>query len=95
MDCVVDDVAWAPQALPALNRAFEGLLVLRVGVQCPTGVAQDREASRGDRLPGGAALFANVIDLTTYDLVVHADQQSPAEGAARIVRQLGLNSSDT
>ncbi|MDT0157585.1 DUF3224 domain-containing protein [Microbacterium sp. ARD32] len=61
-----------------LLSAFEGSSLLWVGVRCDPDVAADREASRGDRVPGMARLQASrVHDGVRYDIEVDTTTRSP------------------
>jgi len=65
-----------------LEAAFEGLVVLWVGVQCQPGVAETREVRRGDRTRGMARDQAErVHEGVRYDVVVDTTASSSAEGA--------------
>jgi chloramphenicol 3-O phosphotransferase len=64
---------------------FVDLDVLWVGVQCDPLVAAAREAARGDRVPGMAALQARLVHQgLIYDMVVDTTHASP-EDCARLV----------
>ncbi|WP_405817659.1 chloramphenicol phosphotransferase CPT [Streptomyces sp. NBC_01390] len=72
---VIDDVFLGGAASQqrwrkALGEAAD-LPVLWVGVRCDSAVAADREAARGDRVPGMAAAQADVVhEGVVYDLEV-------------------------
>lgn len=69
--------------------AFAGMDVLWVGVRCEAKVAADREAARGDRVTGMAALQADAAhNGVTYDLEVdttHTDSMDCARTIAAAV----------
>lgn len=66
-----------------------GLPTLWVGVHCPAEVVEEREAARGDRIPGMAALQAEAVHKgMTYDVVVDSSTLTPQEAAARIAAAL-------
>lgn len=67
------------------KNVFAGLEVLWVGVQCDPLVATAREAARGDRVPGMAALQARMVHQgVVYDMEVDTTCTSP-EDCARII----------
>jgi chloramphenicol 3-O phosphotransferase len=72
-----------------LEAAFEGLIVLWVGVQCQPGIAEAREARRGDRTRGMARDQAErVHEGVRYDVVVDTTERSSAECAEAVVAVL-------
>ncbi|MBF9066796.1 chloramphenicol phosphotransferase CPT [Streptacidiphilus fuscans] len=84
---VVDDVFLGQAASQRRwRKALVGLDVLWVGVRCDSAVAAAREAARGDRAAGMAALQAETVHQgVDYDLVVdttHADPMSCARAVA-------------
>jgi chloramphenicol 3-O phosphotransferase len=61
------------------------LQVLWVGVKCDPLAATAREAARGDRVPGMAALQAHLVHQgVDYDMEVDTTETSP-EGCARLI----------
>jgi chloramphenicol 3-O phosphotransferase len=67
------------------REALDGLRVLWVGVKCDPHVASLREAARGDRVPGMAALQAHRVHQgVTYDLEVDSTAMSAAD-CARVI----------
>jgi chloramphenicol 3-O phosphotransferase len=69
---------------------LEGLAVLWVGVRCDPEIAAGREIARGDRVPGMAALQAEMVHTgVVYDIEVdtsHAESLDCARAiAARVV----------
>lgn len=83
---VVDDVFLGGAASQARWRtALAGLDVLWVGVRCEPGVAEEREAARGDRAGGMARIQALVVhDGVEYDLEVDTTR-TPALVCARAI----------
>ena len=74
-----------------LAAALAGLEVLWVGVRCPADVAATREASRADRVPGMAAIQAEIVHRgVRYDLEVDTCESDPAECAAAIAARVGI-----
>ncbi|MDH2426521.1 chloramphenicol phosphotransferase CPT [Sphaerisporangium sp. TRM90804] len=69
---IIDDVFLGGAASQRRwQKALTGLGVLWVGVRCESAVAVGRELARGDRVPGMAALQAEVVHQgVVYDLVV-------------------------
>jgi chloramphenicol 3-O-phosphotransferase len=68
--------------------ALHDLPLLYVGVRCPIEVAEARELARGDRLPGGARVFAAALAFGPYDLEVDTANQTPEECADTILAAL-------
>ncbi|MGW2177826.1 chloramphenicol phosphotransferase CPT [Streptomyces sp. NPDC001732] len=67
------------------QQALGELRVLWVGVRCDAAVAAGRETARGDRVPGMAALQADLVHRgVTYDLEVDTTRQESME-CARII----------
>jgi chloramphenicol 3-O phosphotransferase len=65
---------------------LDDLEVLWVAVKCDPGVATAREAARGDRVPGMAALQANLVHQgVAYNLEVDTTHASLEDCARRIV----------
>jgi chloramphenicol 3-O-phosphotransferase len=65
---------------------FTGLPVFSVGLACDLDEARRREAGRGDRAPGGAVAFHDLVHrYTSYDFSVDVTHIPPAEAAHRIV----------
>jgi chloramphenicol 3-O phosphotransferase len=89
---IVDDVVYTDAAYADAVRAFAGLDVLRVAVRCPVDIAEQRESLRGDRLPGGAAVFDLVHDGRQYDVEVDTRIQSAAQSASVILQALTARS---
>ena len=72
------------------NEALEGLSVLWVGVHCDPDVIAAREAARGDRVVGMAALqVAYVHQGVAYDLEVDTSLAS-AEACAALIAERAL-----
>lgn len=62
---------------------------LWVGVRCATAVAEDREAARGDRVPGMAAKQADAVHRgVAYDLEVDTTDTASADCARTIAAHL-------
>lgn len=71
------------------QRAIGGLRVLWVGVRCDPAVAAAREAARGDRVAGMAALQAESVHRgVSYDLVVDTSAAGSADCAGIIASRL-------
>ena len=67
------------------ERALDGLSVLWVGVRCAIPVATGREVARGNRVPGMAALQAELVHVgVRYDLEVDTTHAEAME-CARII----------
>ncbi|MGW3286897.1 chloramphenicol phosphotransferase CPT [Streptomyces sp. NPDC001002] len=83
---VVDDVFLGGAASQEEWRtAFEGLVVLWVGVQCDADIAAGREIARGDRVRGMAAAQAESVHRgVEYDLEVDTSHTESLE-CARII----------
>lgn len=70
---------------------LEGLRVLWVGVRCDAATAAAREAARGDRLPGMAAVQAEIVHQgVAYDLEVDTARLPTAACAERIAARLAM-----
>jgi chloramphenicol 3-O phosphotransferase len=69
---IIDEVFLAGAAgQQRWQKALGGVDVLWVGVRCDGAVAADREIARGDRVPGMAALQADLVhEGVTYDVEV-------------------------
>ncbi|WP_033322560.1 chloramphenicol phosphotransferase CPT [Streptomyces yerevanensis] len=69
---IIDDVFLGGAASQERwQKALGGMAALWVGVRCESAVAAGREAARGDRTPGMAALQADVVhEGVVYDLEV-------------------------
>jgi chloramphenicol 3-O phosphotransferase len=68
-----------------LRNVLDGLQVLWVGVRCDPLVAAAREAARGDRVPGMAALQARLVHQgVVYGMEVDTTRTSP-EDCARLI----------
>ncbi|MGW2113622.1 chloramphenicol phosphotransferase CPT [Streptomyces sp. NPDC001948] len=83
---IVDEVfLGGPASQQRWQKALGGLRVVWVGVRCDSAVATAREAARGDRTPGMAALQADVVHRgVTYDLEVDTTRSGAME-CARII----------
>jgi chloramphenicol 3-O phosphotransferase len=85
VDVIVDDVLYDERLLRAAVDAFCDLPVLFVGLHVPREVAEQRERERGDRGPGGAAAFYDLVHAHgIYDLELETSILSPQECALRI-----------
>jgi chloramphenicol 3-O phosphotransferase len=88
-DVVVDDVMYDAEVRALAARAFAGRPAWFVGIECPVEVAIARESARGDRAPGGAALFAETVHSPRiYDLELDTSLLSADECAQRIETML-------
>jgi chloramphenicol 3-O phosphotransferase len=87
---IVDDVFLGGAASQQHWRdALDGLDVLWVGVRCDAGVAAEREAGRGDRVDGMAALQADAAhNGVKYDLEVDTTHAESIECARAIAAQV-------
>jgi chloramphenicol 3-O phosphotransferase len=71
------------------NEALAGLSVLWVGVHCDPDVIAAREAARGDRVAGMAALQAAYVHQgVAYDLEVDTSRASPEACAALVAERV-------
>ncbi|MDA8344179.1 MAG: chloramphenicol phosphotransferase CPT [Thermaerobacter sp.] len=92
---IIDDVFLSgPAAQQRWRAALRGLNVLWVGVRCEVGVAEAREAARGDRIVGMARSQALIVhEGIDYDMVVDTTSTDAAacaqEIAARVVEASG------
>jgi chloramphenicol 3-O phosphotransferase len=85
INLIVDDVIYDPQVLRLAVTRLADLPVLFVGLYCPVEEAMRREQERGDRAPGGAAIFHGLVhNYGVYDLVLDTVQSSLVECAAQI-----------
>ncbi len=83
---ILDDVIYDRRVIALAAAALEGTPTLFVGVRCPLEVAVQREIQRGDRAPGGAAVFHPLVhDPGIYDFEVDTNLLSPAECARAIL----------
>jgi chloramphenicol 3-O phosphotransferase len=72
------------------QEVLDGLGVLWVGVRCDTAIAVAREAARGDRVPGMAALQAEVVHRgVAYDLEVDTSFTDSLGCARTIAARIG------
>ena len=85
---IIDDVfVSGVAARDRWQAALAGASVLWVGVRCDPAVATAREASRGDRVTGMAALQSESVHAgITYDLEVDSSASSAVECAQRIAQ---------
>jgi chloramphenicol 3-O phosphotransferase len=89
INVVVDDALWDRQLLRAAVDILTDLPVLFVGLRLPREVAERRERERGDRGPGGAAAFYDLVHVhAVYDLELDTSRLSPEECALRIKESL-------
>jgi chloramphenicol 3-O phosphotransferase len=89
IDVVVDEVIYDQRALAAAVAALIDSRVLFVGVRVPREVAERRERERGDRGPGGALAFYDLVHAHgKYDLELDTATASPLECAQRIKEAL-------
>lgn len=89
IDVVVDDAIYDEQVLRAAVAALADLPVLFVGLHVPREVAERRERERGDRGPGGAAAFYDLVHAhTVYDLELDTSVLSPEECALQVKEAL-------
>lgn len=89
INLIVDDAIYDPQVLRSAVLRLAELPVLFVGLHCPVEEAMRREQVRGDRAPGGAAIFHGLVHRHgCYDLEIDTAQASPAECAKQIRQAL-------
>ena len=85
IDVVVDDVIYDQRVLKAAVDALANSLVLFVGLRLPLAEAESRERQRGDRGPGGAAAWSELVHAHgIYDLELDTSVASPMECAQKI-----------
>ncbi len=86
---IIDDVIYDQRVLQAAVEALHPLPVLFVGVRCPLEVAIRREQERGNRGPGGAVAFYDLVHAHgLYDLEVDTSRFSAIECAQQIKQAL-------
>jgi chloramphenicol 3-O phosphotransferase len=87
---IIDDVFLAgATAQDRWRIALRDLRILWVGVRCDPLVAAQREARRGDRVPGMAVLQAELVHRdVAYDLAIDSTNASPETCARLIVDQI-------
>jgi chloramphenicol 3-O phosphotransferase len=91
VDVVVDDCIYDQRVRRAAVTALRDSTVLFVGLRLPLEVAEQRERKRGDRGPGGAAAFNDLVHAhTQYDLEVDTAINSSLACALQV--QQALNS---
>jgi chloramphenicol 3-O phosphotransferase len=89
INVVVDDALHDRQLLRAAVDILTDLPVLFVGLRLPREVAERRERARGDRGPGGASAFYDLVHAhAVYDLELDTSTLSPEECALRIKEAL-------
>jgi chloramphenicol 3-O phosphotransferase len=89
IDVIVDDVIHDRRVLMAAVEALRNAPVLFVGLRLPRELAERRERERGDRGPGGAAAFYDLVHTHgVYDLELNTAAASPMECAQRIKEAL-------
>ncbi len=89
VDVIVDDVIYDPRVLSAAVRALRDARVLFVGLHLPREVAERRERERGDRGPGGAAAFYDLVHAHRYyDLELDTALLDPMTCALQIKEAL-------
>jgi chloramphenicol 3-O phosphotransferase len=89
IDVVVDDVIYDHRVLQAAVAALHDVPVLFVGLRLPREVADRRERERGDRGPGGAAAFYDLVHAHgVYDLEFDTATTTAVECARRIKEAL-------
>lgn len=87
---IVDDVI-LDGGLSEYEVLLAGFSFMKVGVFAPLPVLEEREARRGDRMPGLARWqFGRVHAGARYDLEVDTATADPATCAARIASHFGL-----
>jgi chloramphenicol 3-O phosphotransferase len=83
---IIDDVFLGGAASQERMRAhLDGLSVLWVGVRCDPDLLAGREMARGDRVPGMAALQADVVHQgVVYDIEVDTSRSESPDCARAI-----------
>ncbi|HEX8916960.1 MAG TPA: hypothetical protein VF898_00515 [Chloroflexota bacterium] len=85
VNVIVDDVLHDQRLLRSAVEALCGLPVLLVGLRLPREVAERRERERGDRGPGAATAFYDLVHThVIYDLELDTSVLGPQECAQRI-----------
>ena len=85
LDVVVDDVIYDRRVLQAAVEALQESPVLFVGLRLPLAEAERRERERGDRGPGGARAWYELVHAHgIYDLELDTSITSPLECARTI-----------
>jgi chloramphenicol 3-O phosphotransferase len=73
------------------RKALDGLGVLWVGVRCDPRVATGRETARGDRVPGMAALQAEMVHRgVSYDMEVDTTRTESLDCARAVAARLAV-----
>lgn len=89
---LVDDVVLAPEVLQRRVALLADFDLWYIGVKCPVEIAEQRELSRGDRIPGLAkAQFAQAHRPNIYDLEVDTSKLNPVECAEKILTTIRDN----
>jgi chloramphenicol 3-O phosphotransferase len=89
IDVIVDDVIYDRRVLTVAVAALCDSRVLFVGLHVPREVAEQRERERGDRGPGGAAAFYDLVHAhAIYDLELDTAVATPMECALHIKQAL-------
>ncbi len=90
---LVDDVILAPEALQRRVTLLAEFDLWFIGVKCPLEIAEQRELSRGDRVPGLAkAQFKLSHRPDIYDFEVDTSKLNPVECAEKILTEIKANS---
>ncbi|MBA3946170.1 MAG: hypothetical protein H0X37_16600 [Herpetosiphonaceae bacterium] len=85
IDVIVDNVIHDRRELKAVVAALADSRVLFVGLKLPQAVTEQRERDRGDRGPGGALAFYDLVHAhAIYDLELDTALASPLECAEQI-----------
>ena len=85
VDVIVDDVIYDRRVLAAAVDAMRHCPVLFVGLRLPLAEAERRERARGDRGPGGAAAWYDLVHAhARYDLELDTSRLSPLACAHQI-----------
>jgi chloramphenicol 3-O phosphotransferase len=95
LDQVIDDVWLVPDQPAGLQDALLAANTLWVGVQCPLGIAEQRERERGNRIVGTVrGQQALVHTFRKYDVEVDTSIATPRECAEAILAVLDARSSE-
>ncbi len=93
---LVDDVILSVESLQRRVALLAEFDLWFIGVKCPLEVAEQRELSRGDRIPGLAkAQFKMAHQPDIYDLEVDTSKLNPVECAEKILAGIRENSYPT
>ena len=85
LNVIVDDLIYDRRVLKAAVETLPTPQVFFVGIRCPLEVAEGREQARGNRAPGGARTFYDLVHRPgMYDLEVDSANSSPMDCVLQI-----------